>query len=169
LIAGESAALPQAGTGRPNLFRHLLVPLDGSALAAAALPMAAGLAALCDAQATLLMVVPPVEDVIATPGETIAVDTQLESRRYQARQYLDRLGQEPEWRGLRLQTAIAYGRAAEEILGYADGEGVDLIVMTTHGRSGLGRWVWGSVAEKVLRAAHTPVLLLRSGSPEAPA
>lgn len=63
--------------------------------------------------------------------------------------------------GLKVETRVDYGDAAEQILKVADQQSVDCIAMTTHGRSGFARWVYGSVAEKVLRAADRPVLTMR--------
>ncbi len=60
---------------------------------------------------------------------------------------------------------VAVGYPADEILRYAGDKEVDLILMTTHGRSGVRRWVLGSVADKVLRSAALPVLLIRAGMP----
>ena len=147
-----------------QVFNRILVPLDGSDLAAMALEPAVGLAALCGAEVTLLMVIAPIEDVIEAPGETIAIDTQWEARRARAQDYLAALCRRPEYQGVQLNAKVTMGPVAETILNYAQEHSVDLIVMTTHGRSGLGRWVWGSVAEKVLRAASTTVLLVRSGA-----
>lgn len=159
----EKVSRPRIRTRMP-LFRHILVPLDGSDLAAAALGPAVGIAALCGAEVTLLIVIPPIEDVIEGHGERIAIDAQWEARRERARDYLAALCRRPECEGVRPNLEVAMGRAAETILDYARDHTADLIVMTTHGRSGVGRWVWGSVAEKVLRAAQTAVLLVRSGA-----
>jgi nucleotide-binding universal stress UspA family protein len=160
----EQLPAPIAST----MFNHVLVPLDGSALANAALAYAAGLAKLCGAHVTLLMVIPPIETVIETPGESIAIDTQWENRRRRGETYLAALCRQPEYQGLQLRPRVAMGPVAETILDYAKDHAVDLIVMTTHGRSGLSRWVWGSVADKVLRAAPIPVLLVRSQTQESP-
>jgi len=152
------------GRARMQLFRHILVPLDGSELAAAALKPAVGLAALCDAEVTLLLVVEPIDDVIKGPAETIAIDSQWETWRSRAKDYVAAVCRRPECQGVRLNGDVVMGRVAEKILDYARDHATDLIVMTTHGRSGLGRWVWGSVADKVLHAAPTTVLLVRSGA-----
>lgn len=156
-----------ATRGAPAPFKHILVPLDGSLLAAAAFTYAIGLARLCGAHVTLLMVIPPIEDVIEAPAETIAIDAQWKTRSIQARRYLASLCEHPECARVRLDTVVTTGSAADTILDYAEGHQADLIVMTTHGRSGLSRWVWGSVADKVLRAARMTVLLVRSGASEA--
>lgn len=159
----ERISQPKAEARMPP-FRHILVSLDGSELAAAALGPAVGIAALCGAEVTLFMVIPPIDDAIEGPGERIAIDAQWEIRRERARDYLAALCRRPECEGVRLNVEVAMGRAAETILDYARDHAVDLIVMTTHGRSGVRRWVWGSIAEKVLRAAQTTVLLVRSAA-----
>ncbi len=135
-------------------------------LATAALGSAVGLAKLCGAEVTLLRVVPPVDQVIETSGEAFTLDAQLRGRRRQSEAYMAALRQRPEFSGVRLRTEVTEGPVAETILNYAQDHATDLIVMTTHGRSGLSRWVWGSIADKVLRAASTAVLLVRSGGPE---
>jgi len=67
-----------------------------------------------------------------------------------------------EWKGIDVRTVAKFGLAENVILDYAQAKRVDLIVLSTHGRTGLSRWVFGSVAEKVLRGAKTTVLLVRS-------
>jgi nucleotide-binding universal stress UspA family protein len=64
-------------------------------------------------------------------------------------------------RGIAVRSEVLLGQPAEEIIDYAKDQDADLIVMCTHGRSGLGRWIFGSVTEKVLRGAKTPVLVIR--------
>ncbi len=63
--------------------------------------------------------------------------------------------------GVKVRSEVLLGDPAEEIIDYAEKEGVDLIVMCSHGSSGIRRWVFGSVTEKVLRGATTPVLVIR--------
>src|SRR5262249_52164400 len=67
--------------------------------------------------------------------------------------------------GIQIETAVIPGEAADVIVEEAQRRHADLIVMTTHGRSGLGRWLYGSVAEAVLARSLVPVLLVRSGMP----
>jgi nucleotide-binding universal stress UspA family protein len=67
-------------------------------------------------------------------------------------------------RGVRVRWQTQFGMAAQGILDVATKCGVDLVVMSTHGRSGLGRWIMGSVADRVLRASHIPILLIRSNA-----
>ena len=67
----------------------------------------------------------------------------------------------PEWHGVPVNVAVEMGKPAETILAFAEKHGIGRIVMSSHGRTGLGRWVFGSVADKVLRAANTTVVLVR--------
>ena len=146
-------------------YKRILVPLDGSQLAEGALSHAGMVARLCDAEMTLLIVVPPIKEVIETTTERFSIDEQWETRKSQALRYLASLRERSECHGLRIHTEVEIGPVAETILNYAENRAVDLIVITTHGRSGIQRWVWGSTAEKVLRAARTTVMLVRSGAP----
>lgn len=145
-----------------TLYKHILVTLDGSESAEVAVPHALGLAKLSGAEVTLLFVEAPVEYALQTLGQPIYVDEHWETRKARAQQYLDSIARRPECRGLRIRSAVEMGPAAETILDYAFRNSVDLIVMATHGRSGLKRWVLGSVADKVLRAADRSVLLVRA-------
>jgi nucleotide-binding universal stress UspA family protein len=78
-----------------------------------------------------------------------------------AKRYLVGVESRLSKKGLRVRTGTAFGRPAEEILAAAKATGADLIAMATHGRSGLGRILFGSVAEAVLRASPVPVLMIR--------
>ena len=78
----------------------------------------------------------------------------------ESQDYLSRTADKLKQEGLAVETAILVGRAADEILGYASQNQVDLIIMSTHGRSGISRWVMGSVADRVLRHSAVPVLII---------
>jgi nucleotide-binding universal stress UspA family protein len=85
----------------------------------------------------------------------------MASLRAEAEQSLDDAKERLSKVGLEVRVEVLFGRPADKIVEYAVKEGVDLIAMATHGRSGFSRWVFGSVAEKVLRAAAIPILLIR--------
>jgi len=140
------------------------VTLDGLELAELALNEALTLAKLPGSQVTLLQVVPPIEDVVSD-GEEFAIDQQWERRKLSAFRYLNGICARPEWRGMRAQVAVEMGNPAETILEFAQTHHIDRIVMASHGRTGLGRWVYGSVADKVLRGADRTVVLVRAGRP----
>jgi Universal stress protein family len=93
--------------------------------------------------------------------QQIAVDQQWELQREQALRYLRGVSARPEWRGVQVNVAVDMGKPAETILAFAEKHGIGRIVISTHGRTGLGRWVFGSAADKVLRATQTTVLVVR--------
>ena len=143
-------------------YKHILVPLDGSDLAEAALDDALCLAESTGAQLTLLQVIQPAETVIgAEVMYPIYLDQQWENQKLLALNYLNNLRQRHARHPLTINLVVELGAAGETIIDYAHQHPVDLIVMATHGRSGLSRWVYGSVADKVLRGAGVPVLLVR--------
>jgi nucleotide-binding universal stress UspA family protein len=149
-------------------YKHILIPLDGSELAELALKDAFSIAHLSHAEVTLLHVVPPIESVLATDtSHPIFVDQQWDSQRMLALEYLTGVCKRIENGGTRINRVVEMGPAAETIIDYAHHHPIDLIVMSTHGRSGLQRWVYGSVADKVLRGAGVPVLLIRAHAPQA--
>src|SRR6187402_2620000 len=142
----------------------IVVPLDGSTVAEAALPIALEMAALPKAEVTFLHVVEPPERVIGD-GEDITIDQQWENEKRRWCEYLDSLRSRPEWQVCDVEMAVEMGKPAETILEFADAHKAAYIVMSTHGRSGVRRLVFGSVADKVLHAARTTVVLVRAGSP----
>jgi nucleotide-binding universal stress UspA family protein len=144
-------------------YNHILVPLDGSELAESALADAFSLAQLSQAQITLLQVIPPIEDVLAAGTDyPIYIDQQWENERMLALAYLNNICKRQGCPEVTVHRVVEMGLAAETIIDYAHRQAIDLIVMATHGRSGLQRWVYGSVADKVLRGAEAPVLLVRA-------
>ena len=142
-------------------LQKILVPLDGSALAEAALPKAVEMAESTGAKLLLIRAA----EAHTLPG----VDpTEAQIKVVQeAEDYLGQVGDRPAALGLKdVETSVWYGPAAYAIVEAARLNKVDLIAMTTHGRSGLGRLILGSVAESVLRGTTTPILLIRAA--EAP-
>jgi nucleotide-binding universal stress UspA family protein len=141
--------------------RTILVPLDGSPLAERALPEAVELARQRGARLLLLRAAEAHVPLGADP-------TQAQVRVVQeAEAYLASVKAQLAATGIPdVETSVWYGPPASAIVEAARLRGADLIVMTTHGRSGLGRLILGSVAESVLRGTTTPILLLRV--PEAP-
>ena len=145
-------------------YRKILVPLDGSELGEAALAHVMYLALLSGADVTLLYVVPTIEDVIGLPQSPIPIDVQWDVLRAGAVQYLTGVVKRSGWGASKVHVAVETGNVAEIILTVAAREQADLIAMSTHGRSGVSRWLLGSVAQKVVHAASTPVLLIRPPS-----
>jgi nucleotide-binding universal stress UspA family protein len=141
-------------------YQKILVPLDGSPLAEAALPTAAEFAA-GGASILLLRAV----EAHTLPGlDPSAAQVEVVQ---EAEDYLAGIKVRLEGKGVRrVETSVWYGPAALAIVEAARLRRIDLVVMCTHGRSGLGRLIVGSVAESVLRGTAVPILLLRA--PEAP-
>ncbi len=144
---------------------RILIPLDGSELAEQALPHARCLADAFQAGLVLVRVI-EVTPYMGEPHYTMVAHFEVQEM---AREYLERIATELGDAGYRVDCQVLSGSAAETILACAREQRADLIVMSTHGRSGIGRWVFGSVADKVLRGAHVPVLLVRSSTGNAPA
>ena len=142
------------------MYKRILVPLDGSDLAKKALPQAEKLARVFDSEIILFQVVPfmPIygSPEMVTP---LIID---EKQRETAERELASLTEELKKSGLKVSATVKTGQhVAVEIIDFSKENRVDLIVMNTHGRSGITRWVLGSVALKLLTRAETPILLLR--------
>ena len=145
---------------------RILVPLDGSTLAEAALARAVDLAA--PSGATLILM--RAAEARTFPGAD-STQAQIEAVR-EAEEYLAKVAERLRQQGhSKVETGVWYGAPAATIVEAARLRRVDLLVMSTHGRSGLGRLILGSVAESVMRGTSVPILLLRApGAPvEAPA
>ncbi len=141
------------------MYQRILLTLDRSPLAEKALPHAVALAQACHAALELVSVV-PLSDVQASAEYVVYVDRDQEAA--QCEEYLRSVQSRLQGEGLQVAATVRRGDVTEEILHHADECGADLIVMSTHGRSGLGRWVYGSIADRVLRHASVPVLLVRA-------
>jgi nucleotide-binding universal stress UspA family protein len=130
-------------------FEKILVPLDGSELAEKALPYAKAIAKLKKSDVVLFAV-----SITNAGGRR---DRLLKS-------YLDVNAKALESAGIRVSTSVAYGEVAEEIAKYTENNGVNLIIISSHGYSGIKRWMLGSVAQKVLYSTLCPSLLIKSKS-----
>jgi nucleotide-binding universal stress UspA family protein len=146
----------QRGTGRRSLINRILVPLDGSAAAEAVLPFVTKIAQATGSDVLLVSAVTP----IAVWDEAHAA-VKWEAEEGQAGDYLQARRNELAHIGLTVQSRVVFGAAAEAILRIAMGDRADLIAITTHGRSGLARWVLGSVTAKLVHATNTPILVVR--------
>jgi len=140
------------------MFKKILVPLDGSSFAEEALPHARELAECGGAEIVLARVDEPYEP---PPGIFVPATAIPEVVRLSAGEYLEQLVSRLRLAGIKVESAVLDGKVADAILKYAGEEGVDLIVMSTHGRTGISRLLMGSVAEQIVHGAHCPVLLMR--------
>jgi len=145
------------------MYRKILVPLDGSAVAEKALDTAVELARLTGAELILFRALVLPSYHFAIPGAFPVNMTELvDGERSAAEGYLDRLQAIHSEQGLNVRVSLSEGKAAAAILEAAETEDVDLLVLASHGQGGLERWVYGSVADRVLRKCKRNLLLVRS-------
>jgi nucleotide-binding universal stress UspA family protein len=143
------------------LYRKILVPLDGSKTAQGVLPHAKALAYSEGAEIILLNVAanPALEFAFSDPS--IAAKSIAEQEE-QGKNYIKGIESQLKSAGFKVSTLLREGAAADVILKVAEEMQVDVITMSTHGRSGAARWLMGSVADRVVRYAKSPVMLIRS-------
>jgi nucleotide-binding universal stress UspA family protein len=140
------------------------VPLDGSPLAEKAIPHATALAKATGAQVTLLTVV---QLALGVAGAKLEAMPEYAAERRaaltgEALSYLQKVQQDLGGQGVVTKFVGLEGDVASEIANYAEENGFSLIAMATHGRSGIRRFVMGSIAEKVIRSTLKPFLLIRA-------
>jgi nucleotide-binding universal stress UspA family protein len=170
----------------PKMYKKILVPLDGSELAECALPHAEKLAkgkGPDTAEVTLVSVTERAEGYraaesssepfvlsgaggnmgpILQPQRQAAEPVAFGKKEKQAERYLDTITGRLEAEGIKVRTEVLTWPPAEAIVSYAEQNGVDVIVMSSHGRSGPSRRAYGRVAEKILKASRVPVLMIRA-------
>ncbi len=144
------------------MYKKILAPLDGSELSECTLEHLKAVATGCQVpEVVLLSIVEPFHQAyeLAEDWRTVRRDAEEKAFAY-ANDYLSKVADSLKKEGIAAEAIIVLGKAADEILDYAKKRKVDLIVMSTHGRSGVSRWVLGSVADKVLRQSAVPVLIV---------
>ena len=147
------------------MYKKILAPLDGSKLAECVLSHVEALAGGCKekevifAQVVVPFRMPIASDYALAPEEVARIDAQTMA---EADRYLKQVQGKIKLNGISMQSKVLRGSPAEALGDYAAKNGVDLIVIATHGRSGVSRWVWGSVADRILRSARFPVLMVRA-------
>ena len=140
------------------MYRHILIPTDGSALAEHGLTHGLALAKALGAKVSVIFVVEPFSELSGRYLEAVA--RYVELRKEQATSVLDRAAEAASAAGVSCETIQAEnGQPHQAILAVADDKGCDLIVMSSHGRGGLSKLLLGSVTNKVLTHAKTPVLV----------
>jgi nucleotide-binding universal stress UspA family protein len=152
---------------RSNSPASILVPLDGSVRAEGALPVARQLAQCLGADIVLVRVTPLVTLRFAAADAPLPAETRqqlVDDQRELAHEYLLEQGRLLQEQGISVRAILAAGNTASTLLDICATEQIGMVVMTTHGRTGLARFALGSVADQMVRDSHIPVLLLRSYS-----
>ena len=167
------------------MYKRILVPVDGSKLAECVLPHVKTLATGCSAEEVILISVTerlaaqrqiihptPHPESLSMPKSgpgpesesksNIRVPLTIGKKQEQADKYLHRLANKLGGKGITVRTKVLLGNPAEEIAAYAENEDCDLIIMASHGRSGISRWAYGSVADKVFRSSPVPILMVKA-------
>src|SRR6476469_3069256 len=140
------------------MYRHILIPTDGSKLADQGVAHGLALAKSLGARVSVIFVVEPFSEMTGRFLEAVA--TYAELRKEQATSALDRAAKAAKEAGVSCETIqLANGQPHQAIIAAAEDKGCDLIVMSSHGRSGLAVLLIGSVTNKVLTHAKTPVLV----------
>ncbi len=152
------------------MYERILLPLDGSEVSASALPTARNLALTCNAGLHLLQVLSPSDDLNLMRGAEFGtfsaeysqslLDALDEAQETGATEYLSGVAAGLESDGVSVTTALEKGPVAEKIVEYAEAQQVDVIVMSTHGRGGVRRFLVGSVTDRVIRSTGLPVLVV---------
>jgi len=150
---------------RKEMYQKIMVPLDGSELAETVLPhVDAFIKGFHVKDVILARVVEPARRSYG--GEAVLYPENLEeweaSRKSSAKEYLDQIAERFKHAETAVRCEVLFGSATESLVDYAEKGGIDLFIIATHGRSGVTRWVMGSVADKLLRSASVPVLMIRA-------
>jgi len=149
------------------MYQKVMVPLDGSELAECVIPHVESLIKSGQAKQVVLVRVAESYDSLSW-GQASAYMGDEEKKNFDvshqkvAREYLDDIASRLASGGAPVEKMVLAGRASEELSDYAKKNKVDLVVISTHGRSGVSRWVMGSVADRLLRSTSAPVLMVRA-------
>jgi len=149
-------------------IRSILLPTDFSDCGNYALSYAASLARTFGASIICVHVIEPMVPTVGYSGmtEPLPIADITDQLEYSAERELPKLAQRKEVAGLQIEELIVHGEAASEIVRVAKERNVDLIVVSSHGRTGLGRILFGSTAEAVVRHASCPVLVVKPSQAE---
>ena len=148
------------------MYRKIMVPLDGSELAECVLPHVESFVKGCGVtDVTLVRIVEP--EIARSFHAEAPIDPELlanreSTRKAAAQEYLSQVRDRHEYENATFHLVVISGRVAESLAEHAEKNDIDLILIATHGRSGVTRWVRGSVADKILRSASIPVLMVRA-------
>jgi nucleotide-binding universal stress UspA family protein len=148
------------------MYHKIMVPLDGSELAECVLPHVESMVRGQHATSvSLIRVVEPtyMPQRYSEYGISEEAIKQAEGEsRASAQDYLEQLAKRLDYGRAEVPTMVLTGKVAETLADYAAKYEIDLVVISTHGRSGINRWVWGSIADRLLRSICAPVLMVRA-------
>jgi len=144
------------------MYKTILVPLDGSKRAEAILSHIEELSTLYNARVIFLQVVEPPPLIVGPEGDIALHQQEIERWEKQARAYLSAVEGDFQEKGIKTKKHIIHGPVIDAIIKVAEQEGADLIALASHGRTGLSKVFYGSVAAGVLHRIDRPLLLIRS-------
>ena len=147
------------------MYKKIMVPLDGSELAECVLPhVEAFIKGFSSCEVVFVRVVEPL--TLSFRDHSVLMARELEetesARKSSAEDYLEDVVARLKHEGAELHSEVIVGKIEDSLADYAEEKGVDLILIATHGRSGVTRWVMGSVADKILRSSNVPVFMVRA-------
>jgi nucleotide-binding universal stress UspA family protein len=139
------------------MYNKILVPLDGSTFSECSLAHVRAIAKGCQVPEVILMTI--VDRIQEFPGMEQGVkEATVKTVQKAAGDYLSKIADELKKEGLNVRIQVLQGPPADKIIDFATAEGVDLVIMSTHGTSGATRWLMGSTADKIVRNVSVPVL-----------
>jgi nucleotide-binding universal stress UspA family protein len=145
------------------MYESILIPLDGSKVSEASLPVIEELISKLSPTLTIRIILLQVIDVVTRTSAPIYYDAEeIAQIKKRALDYLNQVGQRLQKKQTRIDVEVREGLIAEEIIKAADDFNTDFITMSTHGHSGISRWALGSVTDKVIRGSTKPVFIIRS-------
>ena len=154
------------------MYKKIMVPLDGSELAECVIPHVEKLVSGCQiGKIVFVRVIRP--SPLSAKGAYVRNKEELdklesstkrieEERKSAATKYLKEVVGRLKQNGVEYQTEVLVGKAADMLIDYTEKNEIELILIATHGRSGVSRWVRGSIADRVLRASRVPILMVRA-------
>ena len=154
------------------MYKKIMVPLDGSELAECVLPHVDGFVTGCQVGTVIFVrVIEPAYysalSPTASPQFSKAMQENAkmveEEEKSSAARYLKEVISRVKQGGIKYKMDVLVGNVSDSLVDYVDANEIDLVLIATHGRSGLSRWVRGSIADRVLRSSRAPVLMVRAG------
>ncbi len=144
-----------------QVYKKILLPLDGSVFGEAALEMTKNIAQVLKSEVILLFVIETVQHIhtIGGPDHFVYTEQQIELMKKGAKEYLEKIRE--QFGDNNGKVILRTGDPAQEIIKLSEEEKVSVVAMSSHGKSGITRWVMGSISNKVLHGGNTPILLVR--------